>query len=184
MRLILTALLLAAALPASAQIYKYTDANGNTVFTNQPPSNVGAQPVELPPTNTVAPQAPVNTDTGNNDGNAAQEQNAYTILALSNLPNDEALRVNNGTFVVDVVVQPALAMDHQLQLLLDGQPYGAPTQNTSITLENLDRGDHTLAVEVVQGSRVIQASAPASFTLQRISTNSPQRPQVAPRTGG
>ncbi|MFV3307212.1 DUF4124 domain-containing protein [Pseudomonas sp. NY15181] len=181
MRLILTALLLAAALPASAQIYKYTDANGKTVFTNQPPSNVGAQPVQLPPTNTVAPQTPVNTDTG---GNPDEAQNAYTILALSNLPNDEAMRANNGTFVVEVVVQPALAMDHQLQLVLDGQPYGAPTHNTSITMENIDRGDHTLAVEVLQGSRVIQSSAPASFTLQRISTNSPQRPQVAPRTGG
>ncbi|MEE9103113.1 MULTISPECIES: DUF4124 domain-containing protein [Pseudomonas] len=181
MRLILTALLLAAALPASAQIYKYTDASGKTVFTNQPPSNVGAQPVQLPPTNTVAPQAPVNTDSGNG---AAEAQSAYTILALSNLPNDEALRVNNGTFVVEVVVQPALAMDHQLQLLLDGQPYGAPTQATSIAMQNIDRGEHTLAVEVVQGSRVIQTSATASFTLQRISTNSPQRPQVAPRTGG
>lgn len=181
MRLILTALLLAAALPASAQIYKYTDASGKTVFTNQPPSNVGAQPVQLPPTNTVAPQTPVNTDSGNG---AAEAQNAYTILALSNLPNDEALRVNNGTFVVEVVVQPALAMDHQLQLVLDGQPYGAPTHNTSISMENIDRGEHTLAVEVVQGSRVIQTSATASFTLQRISTNSPQRPQVAPRSGG
>ncbi|WP_371231443.1 DUF4124 domain-containing protein [Pseudomonas sp. QE6] len=181
MRLILTALLLAAALPASAQIYKYTDASGKTVFTNQPPSNVGAQPVQLPPTNTVAPQAPVNTDTGSG---TAEDQGAYTILALSNLPNDEALRANNGTFVVEVVVQPALAMDHQLQLVLDGQPYGAPTHNTSISMENIDRGEHTLAVEVVQGSRVIQTSATASFTLQRISTNSPQRPQVAPRTGG
>jgi len=183
MRLILTALLLAAALPASAQIYKYTDANGKTVFTNQPPSNVSAKPVELPPTNTVAPQTPTNTDAGNNAG-GAEAQNAYTILALSNLPNDEALRVNNGTFVVEVVVQPQLAMDHQLQLLLDGQPYGAPTHSTSITMDNIDRGEHTLAVEVVQGSRVIQTSAPANFTLQRISTNSPQRPQVAPRTGG
>ncbi|WP_152226916.1 DUF4124 domain-containing protein [Pseudomonas sp. SCB32] len=183
MRLILTALLLATALPASAQIYKYTDANGNTVFTNQPPGNVGAQPVQLPPTNTVAPQPPANTDNGSNSGNT-EAQNAYSILALSNLPNDEALRVNNGTFVVEVVVQPQLAMEHQLQLLLDGQPYGAPTHSTSITMENIDRGDHTLAVEVLQGGQVIQTSAPANFTLQRISTNSPQRPQVSPRTGG
>ncbi|AGI26462.1 DUF4124 domain-containing protein [Pseudomonas sp. MT3] len=180
MRLILTALLLAAALPASAQIYKYTDANGKTVFTNQPPSNVGAQPVQLPPTNTVTPQVPVNT--GEESG-TAESQSAYAILALSNLPTDEALRVNNGTFVVDVVVQPALAADHQLQLLLDGQPYGAPTRSTSIGLESIDRGDHTLAVQVLQGSQVIQSSPPVSFTLQRISTNSPARPHVRPRPG-
>lgn len=173
MRLILIALLLAAALPASAQIYKYTDANGKTVFTNQPPTNVDAKPVELPPTNTVGPQAPVAapSDSGTQD----QSNRAYAILALSNLPNDEAMRANNGTFTVDVVVQPALAPDHQLQLILDGQPYGPPTSNTSIDMQNIDRGDHTLAVQVLQGSRILQSSAPVSFTLQRISTNSPAR---------
>lgn len=172
MRLILTALLLAAALPASAQIYKYTDANGKTVFTNQPPTNVDAKPVELPPTNTVGPQAPIVPVDG---GGQSQATGAYAILALSNLPDDESLRQNNGTFMVNVVVQPALAPDHQLQLLLDGQPYGAPTSSTSIGVQNIDRGDHTLAVQVLQGSRVIQASSPVSFTLQRISTNSPAR---------
>lgn len=172
MRLILTALLLAAALPASAQIYKYTDANGKTVFTNQPPTNVDAKPVELPPTNTVGPQAPIVPVDG---GGQSQATGAYAILALSNLPDDESLRQNNGTFMVNVVVQPALAPDHQLQLLLDGQPYGAPTSSTSIGLQNIDRGDHTLAVQVLQGSRVIQASSPVNFTLQRISTNSPAR---------
>ncbi|PJI46644.1 MAG: DUF4124 domain-containing protein [Pseudomonas sp.] len=182
MRLILTALLLAAALPASAQIYKYTDANGKTVFTNQPPTHVDAKPVELPPTNTVGPQAPVTSPA--DSGSENQATRAYAILALSNLPDDEALRENNGTFSVNVVVQPALAPEHQLQLVLDGQPYGAPTSSTSIGLQNIDRGDHTLAVQVLQGSRVIQASTPVGFTLQRISTHSPQRPKVQPRTGG
>ncbi|MBD9633162.1 DUF4124 domain-containing protein [Pseudomonas sp. PDM19] len=182
MRLILTALLLAAALPASAQIYKYTDANGKTVFTNQPPTNVDAKPVELPPTNTVGPQGPVAVPA--DSGTENQAAKAYAILALSNLPDDESLRQNNGTFIVNVVVQPALAAGHQLQLVLDGQPYGAPTTSTGIGVQNIDRGDHTMAVQVLQGSRVIQTSAPASFTLQRISTNSPQRPQVKPRTGG
>ena len=37
MRTLLTCLLLALSLPATAQIYSYTDANGNTVYTNQPP---------------------------------------------------------------------------------------------------------------------------------------------------
>lgn len=182
MRLILTALLLAAALPASAQIYKYTDANGNTVFTNQPPTNVDAQPVQLPPTNSVGPQAPATGDAGT--GGDAGASSGYTILALSNLPNDEALRQNNGTFNVDVVVQPALAAEHQLQLVLDGKPYGTPTKDTTIGLDNIDRGEHTLAVQVLRGERVIQSSTPVSFTLQRISTNSPARPQVKPRTGG
>ena len=51
-------ILLLIALPASAQIYKYTDANGNTAYSNQPPDGVKAQPVELPPLNSVEPQSP------------------------------------------------------------------------------------------------------------------------------
>ncbi|MCK8659275.1 DUF4124 domain-containing protein, partial [Pseudomonas umsongensis] len=44
-------ILLLIALPATAQIYKYTDAQGNTAYSNQPPDGVTAQPVELPPLN-------------------------------------------------------------------------------------------------------------------------------------
>ena len=48
--------LLLIALPAAAQIYKYTDANGNTVYSDHSPDGVKAQPVELPPLNRVEPQ--------------------------------------------------------------------------------------------------------------------------------
>ncbi|MFU1922692.1 DUF4124 domain-containing protein, partial [Klebsiella pneumoniae] len=65
MRLITSCLLLAAALPAMAQIYQYTDANGNKVFTNQPPDGVQAQTVELQPTNTVGIDTPEKSSAGN-----------------------------------------------------------------------------------------------------------------------
>ncbi|WP_353189078.1 DUF4124 domain-containing protein, partial [Pseudomonas sp.] len=39
-------MLLLIALPAAAQIYKYTDAAGNTAYSNQPPDGVKAEPVE------------------------------------------------------------------------------------------------------------------------------------------
>lgn len=54
MNRLLACLLFALSLPATAQIYTYTDANGNSVFTNDPPGGVSVQSVNLPPTNTVA----------------------------------------------------------------------------------------------------------------------------------
>jgi hypothetical protein len=54
MKRILASLLFATSLPAMAQIYMYTDAQGNTAYTNDPPENVVAQPVNVPPTNTMA----------------------------------------------------------------------------------------------------------------------------------
>jgi len=162
-------ILLLIALPAAAQIYKYTDANGNTAYSNQPPDGVQAQPVELPPLNRVEPQAPSAPQAP-----AAEQpqppRNAYEILELSGLPTDEALRANNGTFTVNVLIKPRLQPPHQLKLLLDDQPYGQPSNVPVLQLVNIDRGEHRLAVQVIDGQTVIQQSPPAVFTVQRVHT--------------
>ncbi|UTW09601.1 DUF4124 domain-containing protein [Pseudomonas benzenivorans] len=172
MRRMLTCLLLSLPLLASAQIYKYTDAQGNTVFTNQPPDGSAAQSVELPPTNTVQMQAP---NTPPASSSPAEPQAPYRTLQLTDLPDDAALRANNGTFSVGVSLEPALASSHRLRLLLDGQPYGQPSNGTSLQLTNIARGEHSLAVEVLNGTQRIQQSDTVTFTVQRISVNSPAR---------
>jgi len=162
-------ILLLIALPAAAQIYKYTDANGNTAYSNQPPDGVQAQPVELPPLNRVEPQAP----SAPQAPTAEQPQpprNAYEVLELAGLPTDEALRANNGTFTVNVLIKPRLQPPHQLRLLLDDQPYGQPSNVPVLQLINIDRGEHHLAVQVIDGQTVIQQSPPAVFTVQRVHT--------------
>ncbi|WP_323163923.1 DUF4124 domain-containing protein [Pseudomonas atacamensis] len=162
-------ILLLIALPAAAQIYKYTDANGNTAYSNQPPDGVQAQPVELPPLNRVEPQAP----SAPQAPTAEQPQpprNAYEILELAGLPSDEALRANNGTFTVNVLIKPRLQPPHQLRLLLDDQPYGQPSNVPVLQLVNIDRGEHRLAVQVIDGQSVVQQSPPAVFTVQRVHT--------------
>ena len=58
MRSALFSLLFILSVPAFAEIYKYTDAQGNTVFTNQPPEGVQADTVDLPPANTVNIRTP------------------------------------------------------------------------------------------------------------------------------
>ncbi len=162
-------ILLLIALPAAAQIYKYTDANGNTAYSNQQPDGVQAQPVELPPLNRVEPQAP----SAPQAPTAEQPQpprNAYEILELAGLPTDEALRANNGTFTVNVLIKPRLQPPHQLRLLLDDRPYGQPSNVPVLQLINIDRGEHRLAVQVIDGQTVVQQSPAAVFTVQRVHT--------------
>lgn len=181
MRTPLACLLLAVALPAAAQIYTYTDANGNKVFTNQPPDGINAAPVQLPPMNTMEPpqtEAPADTNAPSPvDGQALP----YNQVQLTDLPSAEALRANNGTFTVRAALQPPLRPGHSLQLLLDGQPYGSPTNVPMLQLTEIDRGDHTLALQVLAGDTVIQQSAPVTFTVQRVNTSSPAlRPPPVP----
>ena len=160
-------ILLLIALPAAAQIYKYTDANGNTAYSNQPPDGVQAQPVELPPLNRVEPQAP--SAPQSSSAQAPQPpRNPYEILELTGLPTDEAVRANNGTFTVNVLIKPRLQPPHQLRLVLDDVPYGQPSNVPVLQLVNIDRGEHRLAVQVIDCQSVVQQSPPAVFTVQRV----------------
>ena len=180
MRTLLTCLLLALSLPATAQIYSYTDAKGNTVYTNQPPEGSDAKAIDLPPTNSVAaqPASPAASTPADSSNTGA---NPYRVLQLTDIPDDEALRANNGTFSVGVILQPALAAGHQLQLLLDGQPSGTPSSRPPLQVTNAARGDHQLAVQVLSAGRVLQQSTPITFTVQRVNTSSPAlRPPPPP----
>lgn len=171
MRSALFSLLFILSIPAFAEIYKYTDASGNTVFTNQPPEGVQADTVELPPANTVnirTPEPPPPMP----DHQQAQ-QAPYQTLILSGIPDAEALRANNGTFVVSALLEPSLQPGHTLRFLLDGIPQAVASPATSLQLNNIDRGDHRLQVEVLSGERVIQRSEAVPFTVQRVNTSSP-----------
>ncbi|NKF25803.1 MULTISPECIES: DUF4124 domain-containing protein [unclassified Pseudomonas] len=159
-------LLLLIALPAAAQIYKYTDADGNTVYSDHAPDGVQAQPVELPPLNSVQPQAP--SPPSSDTPSPAPARNAYEVLELTGLPTEEALRANNGTFTVSVLIKPRLQPPHQLRLLLDDAPYGQPSNVPILQLVNVDRGEHRLAVQVINGETIIQQSPAVVFTVQRV----------------
>ncbi|WP_426618625.1 DUF4124 domain-containing protein [Pseudomonas rustica] len=162
-------ILLLIALPAAAQIYKYTDANGNTVYSDHSPDGVQAQPVELPPLNRVEPQAPSAPSAPVSD-NREPQRNAYDILELAGLPTEEALRANNGTFTVNVLIKPRLQPPHQLRLVLDDEPYGQPSNVPILQLVNVDRGEHRLAVQVIDGQTIIQQSPPVALSVQRVHT--------------
>lgn len=161
-------MLLLIPLPAAAQIYKYTDAAGNTAYSNQPPDGVKAQPVELPPLNSVERQSPSEPAPPAEANNREQPRSAYEMLELTGLPSEEALRANNGTFTVSVIIKPRLQGSHLLRLLLDDQPYGQPGNVPTLQLVNVDRGEHSLAVQVIDGGNIVQQSPTVTFTVQRV----------------
>ncbi len=173
MRTALFSLLLILSVPALAQIYKYTDDKGNTVFTNQPPDGVAVDEVKLPPANTVnikTPELPPPLP----DDTQGERQQPYRSLAIGGIPDEEALRANNGTFTVTAHLDPALQQGHQLRFLLDGIPQAPASRSTSLQLNNVDRGTHQLEVEVLAGEQVLQRTA-ETFTVQRVHTSSPAR---------
>lgn len=90
---------------------------------------------------------------------------AYSVLEIRNLPT--TLRANNGRVSVDIKLHPALRPEHRLRLLLDGRPYTRPSERTHLSLMDVDRGRHSLEVQVLEGEQVVQQSEPEVFHLQR-----------------
>lgn len=176
MRRLALTLLCLLSLPAAAQIYEYTDENGTPVYTNQPPEGIKVEEVELPPANTVSIE-PVASEAPPTEIDVAAASQPYRVLAIAGIPDAAALRANNGTFSVSARLDPALQPTHRLRFILDGTPVMTGSA-TSVQLNNVPRGEHSLQVQVLSGQQVLQSSAVETFTVQRVSTSSPafQRP--------
>jgi hypothetical protein len=169
-----------AATAAETKIYKTIDEDGNVVFTDVPPKgDDSAEEI-----NVSAPNiADLGTATPSVDPIEAQSF-AYRSLRITSPEHDESVREPTGDVEVVVEVQPQLRAEHELRLLVDGaaQQVG---RNSNFVLSRLDRGTHTLQVEVVhRNGEVLVASEPSVFHLQQYSeltAPNQDRPTSLPR---
>lgn len=158
-------LLLAGAV--QAELYRQVDEQGNVTFTDVPPRE-GAQPIELPPTNRMAPPAaPVLRAGDASRGDAeAVTQPRVKITAPA---QDATLRANNGLISVELAIEPALGQGQVVRVLLDGGEVARGRQS-AFQIENVDRGSHQLRVEIVDAAgKRLGGSESVTFHLQRYS---------------
>lgn len=171
---ILLAPFLCIALPASAQVYRWVDSNGNVHFSDQ--AAPGAQQIVVPPVSTISlPPASENAESEPVTA-PADEHPGYSNLHITFPDPDSAFHSGNGTFTVTTAIEPPLAPIDELRLVYDGQVY-AEGQSGNFLMSNIDRGTHTLQLQVVRNGTVIQSTAPMSFTIHRPSLQNPNRPK-------
>lgn len=175
-RAALLGLLLALALPAAGQIYTYTDEQGNRVFTDRP----GGRAVESvqPRVSNSMPAAPVTAPAPRREQAPRTPAALYRQLQILQPEADATIRDNAGTLIVSIGSEPALQPGHQYRLLLDGSPI-ASSEDTRLALDNIDRGTHQLAVEIIDSQgRTLRASPAQPFHMLR--TSLAQRRMVRP----
>ncbi len=98
----------------------------------------------------------------------SEDANPYTRISVVAPPDDTALRSNAGNLRVLAEVLPKLKNGHRLQLLLDGEPQGAPVHRSEFLLENIDRGTHELAVRIVdEAGHTVATGAPNTVHILR-----------------
>lgn len=165
-----------AATSQAAGIYQYIDEHGNRVFTDKPPLNVDAEEVRLPEVNQPRMSPPAASPSSQaepvDDSPAAPP---YQQLAIVDLPEGNTFRANDGNIEINVQIQPRLAIRHRLRLLVDGEPHGASIRSILLQGTNLDRGAHSIAVQVLAGNRVVQQSRDYQIYVQRTHINAPAR---------
>ncbi len=175
MRTWLPLLLVVASLPAVAGVYRWVDPTGQVHYSDQP--GQGAEEVKLREPTVYTPQ-PIHNP-GSTPASKPVDTPTYKSMAIAMPENDEAIRSNEGLVDVSLLLEPALAKGHRIRIYLDGQPASGELTTTQITLQNVDRGTHTLQASVVdaQGNEVIRSPS-VTFHLLRVTA-----PRKAPRAG-
>lgn len=151
-----------------AEAFKCKGPKGETVFSDTPCGDGKTIELKEVPTVEITPVQPL----APLPASKKSTMERYDISFSSPAP-DAVLRDNEGSLNVAINIKPALGPDSHIQLKVNGSPHGGPGRQTSWQLSDLERGVHTLQVEVLNHKGSVVASAQTSFTLHKASANHP-----------
>lgn len=153
---VICSLLSLLALTSQATVYRWTDENGNVVYSDTP--KPGATSVDLRSrVQNVADATAANS--ANSKGSDPAPAAPKPALAIIDPANDATIRSSEGNLVVsaDLAIPPGITQ--RLQLLVDGQPQGQPQGAATFVLTGVERGTHTLKLQLVNdlGSKLAES---------------------------
>ncbi|MVF13866.1 DUF4124 domain-containing protein [Ketobacter sp. MCCC 1A13808] len=144
-------------------VYKYTDKDGNTVFTDEPTK--GAEKMDVKPVATV-PAIPVPKNTPEE----SQEKTAfeYKDIKITSPQPDENFINNGGKATVSVSLDPSLRAGDTIQLYFNGIPKSEPVRSTYFPFDNLARGSYAVTATVRdKDENVVGKSDTLTFYIRR-----------------
>jgi hypothetical protein len=150
---------------APADVYKWVDEDGNIHYSDRSPQD-GAEAMELPKGMYYTPP-PLPTRSADRADAEQPEQEGYGELVITQPEMNETIRNNEGLVRVVYNLEPGLVAGDQFKLILDGQELQDRVTDTSVVLNNIERGSHTLKVQVVNGGVVMATSQSVVFHLRK-----------------
>lgn len=149
---------------ANAQIYKWTDSNGIVHFSDVPHS--GAKEIILP--NVQSTPSKASPPPASEEAAAEKPVLEYKNIGISQPKAEATIRNNQGFVPVIVETEPELMKGDLLQILFDGQEMGKPQNSKVFALDNVVRGSHTLAVQVMdKDGNILKTSETITIYMQR-----------------
>lgn len=164
-------------LPAAAadKVYKKVNPDGSVEFSDQPSEGSEELPLQKAPATRFekSPGIDIRSSTSRQD-----DAGGYEVTILSPT-NNQSIRDNAGNVTLESEITPSLRRNHQRHWILDGK--SLDEREDTIQLSNLDRGSHTLRLEVIdQNGEVQAASASVIFFMIRRSAILQKAPQPDP----
>ena len=155
--------------PVSAAVYKSVLPDGRVIYSDQPPAE-NAAPAKLPAIQLI-PAAPVPRPSQPAQAPEVSNKAAYRSIAITSPAHDSTLRDNAGNVAIKVALDPPLLIKagHQIAIYLDGTQIAESSTDT-LTLNNVDRGTHTLNASVTKQGQALITSPTITFHLQRVNS--------------
>ncbi len=154
---------LIASQPISAEIYRWVDDQGNVEYSDQPRDGATKIEVQDPSTISLPKLSNLPKTTSSEDSPPISQ---YKRLLITFPENNSAFHSGDGNITVLTEVDPELLPNHSLRLTMDGAVMGTGKANF-FTLSNIDRGTHSLQLDVIDNSSVVQSGPTTTFTIHR-----------------
>lgn len=166
---------------ASAEVYKTTNPDGSTSYSDVPTEGSETiTPPELTPTPAVKyPKKQVAKPVDKDKKQALP----YTSFSISSPTNDETIRDNNGNVRISLDIAPKLQTDfkHSITILLDGKPIKTGLTSAQAQLNNIDRGMHSITAQIVaKDGKVLKTSSSVTIHMKRQSKLHGKTPTLWP----
>ncbi|MEO8444876.1 MAG: DUF4124 domain-containing protein [Gammaproteobacteria bacterium] len=160
----------------SADVYRWTDADGQTHYTDRP--QPGAERITItvsPPASGAATGAAQGASPrDDSEPDAAATPVGYRSLTITSPAQEQVLWNIEGQLGVAAAVQPGLQADHALRFYLDGRMEQAAPGASETRFTGVFRGEHSLRVEVVDGTgRTLVSSPETRFFVRQTSLLNP-----------
>ena len=172
MRNILILILLFPAFANAAEVYRWTDTDGEVHYSDRPEE--GAEVVTIEEAQTYSAPAPTTSSSSRSAGSSGADGDsspAYSLFEIVTPEREEVLWNIGGELNVALRLTPRLQSGHTVSVFLDGEPVRKlPRGSTRAQLSDVVRGTHTLHAEVQdRAGTAVATTDPVQFTVQQTS---------------